>query len=114
MIINVFVDVIDAQDAFTEFLPAGLDLCHECGILHEALEHGWGGVGLAAVIDPGLDVVAVGKIAVSVGQVIVPDSACMQFAASAVLILLGLVEIGTALKAVGIEAELGMDYVVHE
>ena len=114
MLINVSVDVVDAQYAFTEFFPACLDLCHEGRILHEPFEHGRGGVGFTALINPGFNVVAVGKVAVSICQVVVPDSACVQLSACSVGILLVLVEIGAALQSVGIQAQFGMYYVIHE
>ena len=114
MAVNVSVYVFYAQNALTQLFPARLDLIHKGLILSKTFPHGRGGVGLAALVDPGIDLIGIAEIAVSVSQVIVPHCSSMQLAAGAVRVLFLLVEICAALESVGIQAQLGMDKVIHK
>ena len=66
------------------------------------------------MIDPGIHVVGVAEVAVAVGQVVVPDGACEEFAGRSVLFVLFLIIIGAALESVGVEAEFGVDEIIYE
>ena len=103
-----------AEDGLAEFLIAGLDCLPESRVLQQTLPHGWGGVGAGTLKAPRLQIVGIGEITVAVGEVVVPHRACLYLAACTIGMQLLLEEIGTALVAVGIQAQFGVDEIVDE
>lgn len=112
--LGVIVDKVEelhgAEHGLAQFLVTHLHGLTEGRILQEALPEGGGGVCVATLEAPRLDVVGVAEIAVAIGEIVVPYGPCMQLAARAVVVLFLLVEIGAALVAVGIQTEFGMGY----
>ena len=108
------VDGLVAEHGLAERLVALLHGAAERGVLEQPLPHGRRGVVAGPFVAPGFGVVGIGEVAVAVGEVIVPHGAGDKLAAAAVTTLAVLVEVGAALIAVGVEAELGVDEIVHE
>ena len=103
-----------AENGLTEFLVAHLHGLTEGWILQQSLPEGGCRIGVATLEAPGLKVVGIAEVAVAVGEVVVPYGTCMQFATRAVGMHFLLIEIGTTLVAIGIQAEFGMDEIVDE
>ena len=114
MPVNIAENGAVAERPFAQLLVALLHGFSEVGVLQQALPEGGRGLGVAALKAPGINLVGIAEVAVAVGQIVVPHRAGHQLASRAVGVQLLFVEVGAALVAVGIQAELGMDEVVDE
>ena len=82
--------------------------------MQQTLPHGRRGIVVAALIAPRFRLVGIGKIAVAIGVVVIPHGSGKEFPASAVILLLFLVEVGAAAIGIGIEAQFGVDEIIHK
>ena len=114
MTVNVFVDGLVAEHILPQRLIAHLHRTAEDRILQQPLPKGWRRIVAGSLEAPSLQVVGVGIVRIAVGQVIVPYRACHELAARTVSTQLLLIEIGAALIAVGIEAQLGMNEIIDK
>ena len=114
VLVNIGVDGLVAQHRLPECLIAHLDSLSEGRVLQQSLPESRGWVGVSTLEAPGLDVVGVAEVTVAISQVVVPYRTCHQLAASTIGMHLLLIEIGTPLIAIGIQAEFGVDEIVDE
>ena len=112
--VDVGINGLVAQHAFAQGLVALLHRFSECGVLQQPLPKCGRGVIACPFEVPRLYIVGIGEVGVAVGQVVVPDRASDEFSARTVCVLLLLVEVGAALVAVGIEAQLCVDEIVYK
>ena len=112
--VDVGIERLETEHTLAQRLVALLDGTTEGWVLQQPLPKGWCGAVAGALKAPRLEIVGVGEVAVAVGQVVVPHGTCHELAAAAVGVLLFLVEIGTALVAVSIDTEFGVDEVIDK
>ena len=85
LVINKGIDGFSAEHILAQLLIAGLHRLTEGGVLQQSLPHGWRWVVAGTLEAPSLKVVGIGKVAVAVGQVVIPNGSCHEFAASTIL-----------------------------
>ena len=112
--VDEVVDGLVAEHRLTKFLIACLHSTAERNVLEQPLPHSRRGVVARPFVAPGLGVVGIGEVAVSVGEVVVPYRAGDELAAAAVLLLPFLVKVGATLIAVGVEAKFGVDEIIYK
>ena len=114
MTVNIGINGLVAQHVLPQCLVAHFHCLAESRVLQQSLPHGWSGIVAGTLEVPCFGVVGIGKVRIAIGQVVIPHRSCHQFSTCSILMLLLLVEIGTAFVAIGIEAQFGVDEIINE
>ena len=114
LVVDDVIEVLGAEHGLAELLIAHLNGFPEGRVLQQALPESWRRLGVTTLIAPVLKLVGITETVVTISEIIVPHRSCMHLSTRAVLLEFLLVEIGASLVAVGIQAQFGMDEVVHK